>query len=126
MLTVRLEGLQKATTQLERYRAAFREFSGKSVLVGSNLVYAYGIEFGRTRSGRLARRAGGAFMLSNALNEIRPSVNDILRSALAGDVPNLGDALYKLGLRLQTIAMGQTPVRTGSLRRSMHTVKVGF
>lgn len=65
-------------------------------------------------------------MLRNALNEIRPAVTDILRSSLSGNVPNLGSALYKLGLQLQTIAQGQTPVKTGSLRRSMHTVKVGF
>ena len=126
MLRVKLEGLDKASNRLAQLREAFRSFGGKTVLVGSNLVYAYGIEFGKTRSGRLARRVGGAFMLRNALNEIRPQVDDVLRSALSGNVPDLGSALYKLGLRLQTIAQGQTPVRTGSLRRSMHTVKVGF
>ena len=126
MIDIKLDGLDKATARLNALKESFRSFGGKTVLVGSNLVYAYGIEFGKTRSGRMARRAGGAFMLRNALNAIRPEVDDVFRGALSGNVPDLGMALYKLGLRLQSLAQGQTPVKTGSLRRSMHTVKVGF
>jgi hypothetical protein len=122
---VTAKGLTQALKYLVEQESRARAFNHIRVLVGSNLVYAFGIEFGKTRSGRLARRAGGAFMLTNALKLIRPEIADIF--ARAGTAAfDFGMALYKLGLRVQTLAMGETPVKTGSLRRSMHTVREGF
>jgi hypothetical protein len=124
-LSATLTGIKEALKYLADQESRARSFNRVRVLVGSNLVYAYGIEFGKHRNGRLARRAGGAFMLTNALKAVRPEIADIF-SRMGTSGFDFAMALYRLGLRLQTIAMGNTPVRTGSLRRSMHTVREGF
>lgn len=117
-------GLEEAVKYLQNQQARAQAFQRVRVFVGSNLKYAYGIEFGQHRGGRLARRAGGAFMLTNAINAIRPEVDDIFR-AVGTSGFDFGTALWRLGMRVQTIAMSKTPVVTGSLRRSMHTVREG-
>jgi hypothetical protein len=121
---VEVVGDEVAVAALTRLARALEAMGATPVYVGSSLVYAYGIEHGRHRSGRLARRAGGAFYLTRALaavrGELAGEVVRVLRVS-GGDPRRL---LLGLGYRVQAAAMPLVPVRTGTLRRSVH-VRVG-
>lgn len=92
-----------------------------TLLVGSNLVYSYGIEYGVTRNGRLARAAGGAFYLQGAVSEVESKVGSEIVNGLENG--GLRNAFFRLGYMAVTGAQSRTPVITGSLRRSIHMVE---
>lgn len=118
MITVRV-----VTTDAIKYLVELHKLVQQvpRIFVGSDLVYAYGIEYGVTKSGRLARRAGGAFYLKGALDEIQGRVGSEIVNGLASG--NLRNAFLRLGLTTVTFAQARVPVRTGSLRRSIHMVE---
>jgi hypothetical protein len=68
---VRILGLAEAQAELRQVEAGGQEFGGYSAAIGSNLAYGFGIHFGRHRGGKLARKAGGLFFLTRALEEVR-------------------------------------------------------
>lgn len=117
-------GLDKAVAYFKKLAEEANRVGKIRILVGSNLKYAYGIEYGRHKGGRLARRAGGAFMLKQGFD----SVQDTLRADIARAIETNGsvyDAMFKNALRAEAVAKANTPVKTGSLRRSFHTVSEG-
>ncbi len=71
-----LDDVDKQMARIERGTKALGNYRGE---VGSRLPYAYGIEYGRHRkSGKLARRAGGTFYITNAINTVLSGAdNDI-------------------------------------------------
>lgn len=121
MAAVRIMGLNEAERYLRRLQGGAAA-SNATVRVGTAVVYAHGIEFGRRRNGRLARRAGGAFMLTGALESIQPRIKPALARALPEGQQAVRDALLRLGYQVEAAAKPRTPVKTGNLRRSIHTV----
>lgn len=107
---------------MRRLNQAAVSLGGSVVRVGSNLVYAYGIEHGRHRGGSLARAAGGAFMLRNALQAVHPRIKSTIAAALLHGEQAARQALLRLGYDVERGAKATVPVKTGSLRRSLHTV----
>lgn len=91
------------------------------VLVGSPLKYARPIETGMRR-GRMWRRAGPARMLGRALDEELPNIRRDVTRALERGQP-VRDVLLSAGYKVQRRAQTYTPVRTGTLRRSFHTLE---
>lgn len=124
MITVKVTGVDTAQARLKILREGAARLGRTRILVGSSLKYAYGIETGRHRGGRLARKAGGAYMLKKGLAAIHGTLpRDIASAVETGG--SVYDAVFKNALRAQNVAMANTPVRTGSLRRSFHTVSEG-
>lgn len=120
----RVIGFEKAVAYLKQLIEESQKAGRIRILVGSNLKYAYGIEYGQHRGGRLARRAGGAMMLHRGFD----SVQETLKADIADAIEKNGsvyDAMFKNALRAEAVAKANTPVKTGSLRRSFHTVSEG-
>lgn len=92
-----------------------------TILVGSDLIYSYGIERGVTRSGKLARAAGGVFYLAGAVEDVSGKVGSEIVQGLENG--NLRSAFLRLGLMTVTFAQARVVVVTGSLRRSLHMVE---
>jgi len=122
---VELRGLRTALARLEQDRRRAAELRRSRVLIGSSLVYAFGIETGRTRSGRLARRAGGARMLGQALAGTRGEIAAALAAARRQGLAPGREVLLALAYRILARAQRLTPVLTGTLRRSLVVREVG-
>lgn len=107
-------------TLLGNVAAAALRLNGPILSLSSPLPYAYGIETGRHRGGRLARAAGGAYMFRDALAVMRPRVGAVLGPAILRG-PGAVDAA-KRALNAEGVAEVQkrTPVRSGALRDSVH------
>lgn len=118
---VELIGAREAQRYLKLLADGSKAAGNKVVLVGTNLVYGYGIETGRHRGGGLARRAGGVFYLSGALAQVRPRIRKALTAALPGGPGAVLAAAKRLGFDVERIAKERVVVRTGTLRRSLHT-----
>jgi hypothetical protein len=121
---IEVVGDEVAVAALTRLARAAEAMAGTPVFVGSSLVYAYGIEHGRHRGGRLARRAGGAFYLTRGLAAVRTELPSTILAVLGASRGDPRRLLLGLGYRVQAAAMPLVPVRTGTLRRSIH-VRVG-
>jgi hypothetical protein len=122
-LRVRILGLEEAEALLATLSAGARAAGRTVVRVGTATVYAWGIVFGQTRSGRLARRAGGTFSLPDAFEAVRPEVAPALATALPDGEGAVVAAMLRLGYRVEAGTKAREAVRTGNLRRSYHTVK---
>lgn len=123
MITLQMKGIEEASAYLKKLRGNLERLGKARIMIGSNLKYAYGIEFGRHRvSGRTARKMGGAFMLTNARKEVQADLIQEVKAAIVqgGDIDQ---ALYRAALKAENIAKSNTPVKTGSLRRSLHTIR---
>lgn len=121
MIKINVTGITIAENRLNTIRDGVRKLGGTRILVGSNLKYAFGIEYGRHRGGRLARRAGGARMLSKGFDSIQGTLpRDIGQALETGG--SVYDAVYRNALRAADVTMANTPVKTGTLRRSFHVV----
>lgn len=85
-MRITLQGMDDAQRQMariERGAAALRNYVG---VVYSKMPYAYGIEHGRhQKSGKLARKAGGAFYMRRAVDTV-----------LAGADADLSEGLKKV------------------------------
>jgi hypothetical protein len=118
---IQIDGVQVVQDYLDSVKEGAGRAGREVVVVGSPLVYAFGIETGRHRGGRLARRAGGAFYLREAYQTVQPRI----ASTVADVIDQGGDAtlraLLGLGYDMQREAQNRVPVRTGTLRRSIHT-----
>ena len=81
-MKITLQGLddaKKQTVRIEKGAIAVQNYVG---VVGSKLPYAYGIEYGRHRkSQKLARKAGGAHYITNAIETV---LNDADRDLSEG------------------------------------------
>lgn len=145
-MEVRILGADEVKARLQ---AMQEEIKDAYVVVGTNVVYAPGIEYGRHPGGRLARRAGGAFALTDAFEEIKPRIEPELRWALAGKWAKGGTAkgLVATMIALANDVLTRTKVllqarvysvpiphtrrgkpkwrRTGTLRRSFHVEAFG-
>lgn len=113
-----VRGADQARIVLGHHAAGARRMASGRVTIDSPLPYAYGIETGRHRGGRLARRAGGAWMLRRGLAAAMPSVREIARGSDPTD-PVWATLLVRLGGRARDRARGYTPVVTGALRASL-------
>jgi len=137
-MEIKILEAENVRARLESMRKSIEDASDEDVIVSSNLVYAPGIEFGRHPGGRLARRAGGAFALTDAFEEISPQVASAVTEAIAKGIAT-DVVLRKAGLdieartkeylqeRVYSVPIPQTgkgrPLweRTGALKNSFQT-----
>lgn len=119
---IQVNGADKVAAYLRQVREGAASAGREQVLVGTPLIYGFGIETGRHRGGRLARRAGGAFYLRNAFRAVQPRIRQELAAALPNGAEAVLRVMTRLGYDVQREAQERVPVRTGTLRRSIHTV----
>lgn len=86
MIKMQVIGLKDAQTMYAGLADACQRFGREKATVGSSLPYAYGIETGKTRSGRLARRAGGSW----AVRDAQQDVLDYAPGLVAREIETLG------------------------------------
>lgn len=122
MLTVTISGVREARQYFATLKSGAEALGKLAVLVGFSKVYAFGQETGRYRSGRLARRAGGAWMLRSGLARVQPDIKREIVDAVEKGPSAVLSAGLRLGYRVEAIAKPLTPVRSGALRRDLHTV----
>ena len=142
-VSVTIMGAKEAQAYLSKLHGGAKYMNGAVVQTGSNVVYAYGIEFGQKRKGGLARRAGGSFALTDAYKAVKPDIAREVRDALPGgpsavlaalkalanDVltgtkEKLKERVYGLPIPVGSRSGKAKWRRTGTLRRSYH-VEVG-
>jgi hypothetical protein len=120
---VRLIGLTEGVQALRVLRDACGRFHGPVLRVGSDLIYAWGIETGRTKGGRVARKRGPANYLSGAITTVAPKLRKHIVQALDdGGSDALDHAMDDAGKDLVTEARARVPVVTGRLKRSIRSV----
>lgn len=123
--SVRIES-RAALRALGDLAAGCRAAGGARTGVGSDLPYAFGIETGYRRSGRLARRAGGAWMLRDAKAAMLPQIEPVLAAALPHGAAATDGAFRRLGGLLVALVQAGTPVVSGRLRDSMRVLSGGL
>lgn len=148
-MEVRIMGLEEAERRLADLGSSVEEVKNAYVVVGTDLEYAWGIEFGRKRNGQLARKLGGSFALTDAFEQVQPRIGPEIAWALAvkwakgGNARGLVATLIALGNDVLTrtkellvervygvpIPTGRSGKerwrRTGQLRRSYHVEAFG-
>lgn len=116
---IQITGADQAGAYLKRLSEASRDVGQTRLTVGSPLVYSFGIETGRTRRGRVARRAGGAFMLHLGLAAAQRHLPALIARAIETGDRGAGKQVEDA---IRRTVLGQvqrrTPVRTGRLRSS--------
>lgn len=115
---IQVLGDEQAIAYLRTVEEGCRAAGSSNISVGSNLPYPYGIEFGHRRSGRLARRAGGAFMFRGGLEQIGGQADDWLAQGIEHGRAGVRDAQHKIGQAWVAAAIPLTPVVSGRLRAS--------
>lgn len=70
-MQITLKGMDDVEKQMQRIERGTKALQNYEALVGSYLPYAFGQEEGRHRvSGKLARKAGGAFYIRRAVETV--------------------------------------------------------
>lgn len=123
---ISIEGLSGVVADLGRLDDACATAGGAELVVSSSLPYAYGIETGETPRGRLARRAGGAYMFRQGTDEGLRRVDADLAAALPGGAGAVTRVFLEAGRRTVDAVRRRTPVVSGRLSGSVTMrLKVG-
>lgn len=118
-ISIRTGGFVERLTAVRAIGEAGRAVNGPLAAFGSRLPYTFGIETGRHRGGRLARRAGGAFMFRQGAADAQQLARQILPAAIVRGPAAVGQAKRKLrDYGIERIRK-YTPVRSGRLRNSV-------
>jgi hypothetical protein len=94
------------------------------VAVGTPLVYGYGINYGRHRSGKLARRAGPSNFLSDPFQQAQGKLKADVTATLQSNPVDLPNTLMRAGFDIQREAQQRVPKVTRALQRSVVTRKI--
>lgn len=121
MIDVQIRGIAQTEAVLSLYQRGCEAAEANAVVVGTNLVYAYGQHEGKYRSGRLARRGGGTYFLTRAVAAVAPTIGPMLAAALSNGPAAVGQAMQAIGFRVQAAAVPLAPIKSGALRGSIHT-----
>jgi hypothetical protein len=126
--SVNIFGLDQALAELHRVQDGAQSFGGYSAQIGSPLAYSWGVHFGRHRGGKLARKAGGLFFLTRALEEVRarPETKTMVAKGIhegpAGARRAGRTMAFAVLARSQEL---ETAVDSGALRNSLQVVEGG-
>jgi hypothetical protein len=115
VITATFKGLDEARDYFSRLQSGADAARRMVVMVGSPLRYARFVEFG-------TRRMRGRFYLTKAVRAVEPRI----KQRFAGALEKGPDAVFQAGMEsgydVQRSAQQNAPVKTGSLRRSIHVV----
>jgi hypothetical protein len=122
---VQVKGLPEVLRALEDLRAGTRELGLKRDRIESEEPYSFGMNYGRYRNGRLARRAGPTHFFEAGIQAIEESAHDQLAAALPKGPASVKSAWSVLIRRGVTAAERTAPVKSGRLRSSIHAADGG-
>ncbi|HEY8745167.1 MAG TPA: hypothetical protein VIU62_18915 [Chloroflexota bacterium] len=120
-MSLTVTGLPALLAKVAQLEATMARLSRNDVLVGTDMVYARGQETGFYRSGRLARRAGGAFFMQGALSIVGPTIAPAINAVIFQGPEAVERTLLAKGKELAVEAQARAPVLSGNLRQSIHT-----
>ena len=120
-IAVRVNGLTAVQNMVRQISASGAAWGRIKIRAGTPLVYGYGIETGVRKSGRLARRAGGAFMFRTGITEIKATIKPMLLAAVPQGASAIQSMAQTTALRMRMAIQGGTVVRSGNLRSSIFT-----
>jgi hypothetical protein len=118
--SVKVQGIPQVLSALDQISAGASEIGLRRDSIVSDVAYAYGQNYGFYRNGRLARRAGPTLFFEAGAAAIEASAYDQLAAALPygrGAVRSAWAVLIRRGV---TEAQRTAPVKTGTLRGSIH------
>lgn len=114
-----LNGMDDVEKQLERIERGAKAMDNYRAVVGSTLPYAWGIEFGRHRvSGKLARRAGGTYYITNAIQAVLSDADRDIAEGLDKVTAPGTWVLRRLGLWARRLARANAPRGPKNKKRS--------
>jgi hypothetical protein len=119
-ISINVSGFGAARSFLGNIAAAAVRAGGPVVSLSSPLPYAYGIETGRHRGGRLARARGGAFMFRDGIRAMQARTPGTLAAAVLRGPAAVDAAKRSLNAQAIEEVRKRTPVRSGALRASVH------
>ncbi len=117
LIAVRVDSDQ-ALKYLSQIRQTAQRWERSRTVISSDLPYSYGIEFGRHRSGALARRVGGAFMMREGLLDTEEHMQELIAESFARGPSAVPLAEANIGRMVVAAVRRHTPVRSGNLRDS--------
>lgn len=119
--SLKVSGMDDVLQALNNLREGASEIGLKRDSLASDLVYAYGQNYGRYRNGQLARRAGPTLYMEAGVKAIEDSAYDQLAAAIVNGPTAARQAWAVLMRRGVVAAQSQAPVLTGNLRSSIHS-----
>jgi hypothetical protein len=122
-ITINLQD-RGGATRLAELRYGLSGFNNVRVVVGTPLVYGYGIDQGRHRGGRLARRAGPTHFLTGPFQEAQGKIKQDIAATLQANPGDLPNTLMRGGFDIQKQAQTRVPKVTRALQRSVVTRKM--
>lgn len=118
MLRITLQGMADVEKQMKRIERGAAAMGRYQAVVGSKLPYAWGMEFGRHRlTGKLARKAGGAFYITRAVNQVMSEGDRDISEGLNKVMAPGAWVLRRLGLWARRLARQNAP-RGGAKKAS--------
>ena len=121
-MEIRVLGVQQAQRYLSEREAVAFIVGERSAAVGTPIVYGWGMEFGRYRNDKLARKAGGAFYLTAAANAMRAQAPSRIARAFTGTPGAMLALISDLADEMIAIAKPRAPFLSGDLRKSIRKV----
>ena len=118
-LFVRINGIERAIRTFDQYGDSLRYVQNTRLSLRSRVPYAFGIETGYHRSGRLARRAGGAWYFRTAAQVVGPLVEREVVMAWPQGPQRVRQAWDGLIRKAANVAATVVPVVSGRLRGSI-------
>lgn len=117
---IRIQGANEVRQRLVALSAGCAAVGNARILIQSRVPYAFGIETGFFRNGRLARRAGGARMLERAYKEVLPGMTRSLFKALDTSPQDTIAALNDIVEQIIERASEYSPKVSGDLSESFY------
>jgi hypothetical protein len=119
-VSIRESGMAAMRTHLAGVVAAGKAVSGPIISLTNKEAYAGPIERGKflsgPRAGRVARKAGGAFMYREGIRAMQPKIGPALLAAIPKGAAGVMSAKKKLNDDAVVEVQARTPVRSGKLR----------
>jgi hypothetical protein len=119
---ISVAGLDQASRYLTLATAGVIAAATSQATIRSDLPYAYGIQFGWHRGGRLARRAGGTYSLLGAYLAIQPQVAPQLAAAIPNGPQAVQRQMEQFARRMLSEVRTREVRQSGQLRRSYYAV----
>ena len=113
-------GAADAAAFLATVQDGVKQTVGEEITAGSAVPYAWGQHFGRYRTGRLARRAGGSFFYTRAMEQVAPGVAGLIAAALPKGPAAVRQAQGAIAGRITQAARPLAPSASNRLRTSLY------
>lgn len=118
-MRIELTGIDDVEKQMQRIERGMRAMARYEATVYSRLPYAFGMHYGRHRvSGKLARKAGGTYYMSAAVQTVLHDADRDLSEGLKKVTAPGPWVLRRLGLWVRRLARANAPRQARGTKKS--------